>query len=60
MSDTWIDFVREKIAEERQARKWAWEDYCNKDCDCHNESCIYYDSEQETYDYEQCFKDRGC
>lgn len=32
-------------------------DYCYHECDVHNENCPYYDAEEESYDYEQCFED---
>lgn len=53
--DAWQD----KIAEDKQERKWARETYCNRDCEEHNENCPYYDSEQEVWDYDECFRDNG-
>ena len=58
MSDSWLDIQREKYAEYKQQMRWAMQDYCEKDCDEHNEQCPYYNAEVESYDYEQCFKDR--
>jgi hypothetical protein len=34
-------------------------DYCDKECDEHNENCPWYDAEEEYYDYNACFEDRG-
>lgn len=59
MSDTQRDFIYEKMAEEQQERHWARYDYCYKDCDGHNEQCGYYDSAEESWDFEECFEDKG-
>lgn len=59
MSDTQRDFIQDKIAEEKQARHFARMDYCDRDCDQHNDDCPYYDAEEEYWDYEQCFEDKG-
>ena len=53
------DAIKEKMAEEAEARKWARQDYCEKTCDEHNENCPYYDAEEESFDYDECFRDRG-
>lgn len=53
------DARQERIAEEVERRKWAKRDFCDRDCPEHNEFCPYYDAEQESFDYEQCFEDKG-
>ena len=57
--DTWADKVREGNILRREENRMIMQDYCNKDCDGHNENCPYYDSEEECWDYEECFKDNG-
>ena len=56
--DTPLDIERQKLAEYLEQQHFARMDYCEKDCDEHNENCPYYDAEEECWDYEQCFKDR--
>ena len=57
--DSPLDIERQKIAEWKEARKSARRDYCERDCDQHNENCIYYDAEEESWDYDECFNDKG-
>jgi hypothetical protein len=57
--DTPEDIRRDKYNQWKEEQYWANSDYCKRDCDEHNESCPYYDPEQETWDFEQCFEDRG-
>ncbi len=59
MSDYANDAKREKWLEEKEAIRQARRDYCDRDCDGHNENCPYYDAEEETWDFEECFRDRG-
>lgn len=59
MSDTRLDFERQKLAEYKQEVKQQHERFCNRWCTEHDTSCPYYDAEQEIYDYEQCFRERG-
>ena len=56
--DTPLDIERQKLAEYLEQQHFARMDYCEKDCDEHNENCAWYDAEEECWDYEQCFKDR--
>ena len=56
--DTPEDIRWQKYAEWKQQMRWAMQDYCEKDCDEHNENCPYHDPEEESWDYEQCFRDR--
>lgn len=58
MSDTRLDIEWQKYAEWKLQRKYAIQDYCES-CEEHNENCPYYDAEEEWWDGEQCFKDRG-
>ena len=37
--------------------RYAKRMYCQENCEVHNETCVYYDAEEETWDYEQCYKD---
>ena len=57
MSDTKWDFIHDKIEEERRDYFLYKRDYCYKDCDGHNEKCPYYDEDEESWDFDQCFKD---
>jgi hypothetical protein len=59
MSDTWLDFAREKAIKEKEEREEIRRDFCYEECDEHNENCPYYDAEEEYYDYNACFEDRG-
>jgi hypothetical protein len=54
--DTEIDFIRYREAEDREERKWAMRDYCEQ-CEYHNESCPYYDEDDESWDERRCFRD---
>lgn len=55
--DSRLDIERDKYAEYREQQHEAMKTYCYRDCDCHDEGCPYYDIAEETWDYEQCFKD---
>ena len=54
-----FDAERERYLEWKDQQRMMKEDYCKRDCDCHNENCLYYDSEEETWDYESCYEDSG-
>lgn len=54
--DTEIDFIRYREAEDREERKWAMRDYCDR-CENHNESCPYYDEDEESWDEQRCNKE---
>lgn len=59
MSDTRLDIERDKYAQWKQEQYFAMMDAC-EDCDSHVTcGCLYYDTEEETFDFEECFKDRG-
>jgi len=59
MSDTRLDIERDKYLEWKQEQKWAMEAAC-ENCDSHKTlGCLYYDPEEETFDYEECFRDSG-
>lgn len=51
------DVWKEKTTEYAERKRMARRDYCENECQEHNENCPYYDAEQEEWDYEQCFKD---
>jgi hypothetical protein len=59
MSDTRLDIERDKLAEYHEQMHWARENYCYRDCEERNTNCPYYDAEEESYDYDSCFKERG-
>lgn len=59
MSDTRWDIIGDKMAEYEQQLKWARQDYCNHTCEKHNAQCPYYDSEEEDWDYGECFREKG-
>lgn len=59
MSDTRLDIERDKYLEWKDQQKEAMRNFC-EDCDSHKTlGCLYYDPEEETFDYEECFKDTG-
>jgi len=58
MSDSKLDIERQKYAEWVDRVRSARQDAC-KDCSEHNENCLYYDPEEESWDYDLCFKERG-
>ena len=57
--DSPLDIERQKLAEWKEARRHVRRDYCERDCDQHNENCLYYDAEEESWDYDECFNDKG-
>lgn len=59
MSDTKLDIERDKYLEWKQQQKEAMRSAC-EDCDSHKTlGCEFYDPEEESFDYEECFKVRG-
>jgi len=59
MSDTRLDIERDKYLEWKQQQREAMRSAC-EDCDSHKTlGCIYYDPEEECWDYEECFRDTG-
>lgn len=52
------DAIQDKMAEYRDQQKEAMRSACES-CEYHNGKCLYYDPEQETFDYEECFRDSG-
>lgn len=60
MSDYENDARREKWLEEKDAIKESMRDYCYRDCEYHKTLvCDWYDPEEETWDFEECFKTKG-
>lgn len=59
MSDTKLDIERQKYQEYKEKEHWARESYCFRDCEEHNENCPYFDGNQEVWDYDECFRDKG-
>lgn len=58
MSDTRLDIERDKYMQWKQEQDIAKRNSC-EDCNEHNENCPYYNREQESWDYELCFEERG-
>ena len=59
MSDTKLDIERDKYLEWKDQQREAMRSTCES-CDSHKTlGCIYYDPEEETFDYEECFRDSG-
>ena len=59
MSDTRLDIERDKYLEWKNQQREAMRSFC-EDCDSHKTlGCLYYDPEQQTFDYEECFRDSG-
>jgi hypothetical protein len=58
MSDSRLDIERDKYLEWKDQQREAMRSAC-EDCSEHNESCPYYDAEEESWDYEECFRDSG-
>ncbi len=56
--DTPEDIRMQKVLEWKEAQRMAMSDYCEK-CLEHNENCPFYDSEDEYWDYLDCFEVRG-
>jgi len=52
--DVWQDKIAEYKDQQREAKRSACES-----CEYHNAKCCYYDPEEETWDFEQCFEDSG-
>jgi hypothetical protein len=59
MSDTRLDIERDKFLEWKAKQREAMRNAC-EDCDSHKTlGCLYYDPEEESFDYEGCFRDSG-
>lgn len=59
MSDTRLDIERDKFLEWKAQQREAMRSAC-EDCDSHKTlGCLYYDPEEESFDYEECFRDSG-
>ena len=59
MSDTRLDIEHQKYMEWKDQQREAMRSAC-EDCDSHKTlGCLYYDPEEETFDYEECFRDSG-
>ena len=56
--DTIMDIQRDRYNEWRDAQKEAMRDSCES-CTEHTPACVFYDREQESYDYEECYSVRG-
>ena len=59
MSDYENDAKIEKWLEHKAMVEEMQHDFCYRDCENHNRECFYYDPEEETFDYEECFRDSG-
>ena len=58
MSDSRLDIERQKLGEWVEMQKTMRRDAC-KECSEHNKSCVYYDADEESWDYDLCFDERG-
>ena len=58
MSDTRLDIERDKYLEWKEQQREAKRNACEQ-CSEHNENCVYYDPEEESFNYEECFRDSG-
>jgi hypothetical protein len=59
MSDSRLDIERDKYLEWKDQQKEAMRSFC-EDCENHNtKNCDWYDPEEETWDFEECFKTTG-
>jgi hypothetical protein len=59
VSDTRLDIERDKFLEWKAQQREAMRNAC-EDCDSHKTlGCLYYDPEEESFDYEECFRDSG-
>ena len=56
--DDELDFKYQKYMEWKERQESAMRDYCEH-CEEHNENCLYYDPEEEEWDWELCFEERG-
>lgn len=55
--DSYLDIERQKLQEYYDAVRQSRRDYC-EECEEHNETCPYYDSEEESWDYDLCYEER--
>lgn len=58
MSDSRLDIERDKYLEWKDQQREGMRSTCEC-CEYHNGKCLYYDPEEETFDYEECFRDSG-
>lgn len=56
--DTYLDIERQKLTESRDREHQVIQGMCES-CLEHNNKCLYYSSEEESWDYDTCFKERG-
>ena len=58
MSDTSWEIRMDRIYQEKEQEDIAKREYC-KGCEYRNkdEGCPYYDADEESWDYKQCFRD---
>lgn len=58
MMDTALDIKRDMYNEWYAEQKMAMQDNCER-CTEHTSNCPFYDSEEEYWDYEECYEVRG-
>ena len=58
MSDSRLDIERDKYMERKDQQREAMRSTCES-CEYHNGKCLYYNPEEECWDYEECFRDSG-
>lgn len=56
--DSRLDIARDRYNLWKQEQDEAMRDECER-CYEHDENCPFYDPEEETFDYRECFEVRG-
>ena len=54
MSDTAWEIRMDRIYQEKEQEDIAKREYCER---CTHSGCPYYDEDEDSYDYKQCFRD---
>ena len=54
--DTPWEIRMDRIYQEKEFEDIGHREYCET-CPDHNENCPYYDADEESWDYQQCFKE---
>lgn len=56
--DTRLDIERQKYLEYKEQMRISMRDSCER-CSERNTDCPFYDSDEEYYDYEECYRVKG-
>lgn len=54
--DTDLEIRMQRVYEAMELEHIGRMEFCER-CPDHNDKCPYYDPEEESWDYEQCFKE---